>query len=141
MSETLTTNGAFPIVPYTDPRAGIAWLERTFGAVATAVHPPEPDQPLEHAEVRVGTGLVMINSADRDDDSPFELSGQVLLYVVVDDPDALHDRAVAAGAEIVMGLTDQDYGSREFAARQCLELRNVPPEPGLTRSARRDAVP
>jgi uncharacterized glyoxalase superfamily protein PhnB len=38
-------------------------------------------------------------------------------YVTVDDPDALHDRAVAAGAEIVMGLTDQDYGSREFAAR------------------------
>ena len=37
--------------------------------------------------------------------------------VVVDDPDALHDRAVAGGAEIVMGLTDQDYGSREFAAR------------------------
>ena len=33
------------------------------------------------------------------------------------DADALHDRAVAGGAEIVMGLTDQDYGSREFAAR------------------------
>ena len=31
--------------------------------------------------------------------------------------DALHDRAAAGGAEIVMGLTDQDYGSREFAAR------------------------
>lgn len=31
--------------------------------------------------------------------------------------DGHHDRAVAAGAEIVMGLTDQDYGSREYAAR------------------------
>jgi uncharacterized glyoxalase superfamily protein PhnB len=35
----------------------------------------------------------------------------------IDIPDALHERAVAAGAETVMGLTDQEDGSREFAAR------------------------
>jgi uncharacterized glyoxalase superfamily protein PhnB len=38
-------------------------------------------------------------------------------YVVVDDPDALHDRAKAAGATIERELSDQDYGSREFTAR------------------------
>ncbi len=117
MPETATMNGAFPIMPYSRPREAIAWLERAFDAEATAVYPPEPDQPLVHAEVRVGTGLVMINDADRSDGSPFALPGPVLVYVVVDDPDALHDRAAAAGAEIVSGLTDQDYGSREFAAR------------------------
>jgi uncharacterized glyoxalase superfamily protein PhnB len=116
MTETLTVNGAVPIVPFADPRAGIAWLEETFGAVATLVVPPEPDQPLKHAEVKVGNGLVMIDDADRTD-SPFALAGPVVVYVVVDDPDALHDHAVAAGAEVVMELTDQDYGSREFAAR------------------------
>ena len=37
-------------------------------------------------------------------------------YVVSDDPDSLHDRAVvAAGAEIIVGPHDTDYGSREFA--------------------------
>ncbi|WP_199178254.1 VOC family protein [Mycobacterium hubeiense] len=117
MTETMTINGAFPIVPYKNPREGIAWLERTFGAVATAVHPPDPELPLEHAEVKVGTGLVMINDAERDGGSPFNMPDPVLLYVVVDDPDALHDRAVSAGADIVMGLTDQDYGSRDFAVR------------------------
>jgi uncharacterized glyoxalase superfamily protein PhnB len=117
MAETTTLQGAYPIVPYARPREAIAWLERAFGAEAIAVHPPEPDQPLRHAEVRVGSGLVMINDAERGDDSPYALPGPVLVYVVVDDPDALHDRAAAAGAEIVMGLTDQDYGSREFAAR------------------------
>jgi uncharacterized glyoxalase superfamily protein PhnB len=31
--------------------------------------------------------------------------------------DSLHDTAAAAGAEIVLPPTDQDYGSRDFAAR------------------------
>jgi uncharacterized glyoxalase superfamily protein PhnB len=116
MSETLTINGAVPIVPFSNPRAAIDWLEKAFGAVATFVVPAEVDQPLKHAEVKVGNGLVMIGDADCSG-SAFALPGPVVVYVVVDDPDALHDRAAAAGAEIVMGLTDQDYGSREFAAR------------------------
>ncbi|STZ62067.1 VOC family protein [Mycolicibacterium tokaiense] len=109
-------NGAVPIVPYVDPRAAISWLEKAFDATPTLVVPPEPDQPLAHAEVAVGTGVVMIDDAERTD-SPFALPGPVVLYVVVDDPDLLHARAEAAGAEIIMPLTDQDYGSREFAAR------------------------
>jgi uncharacterized glyoxalase superfamily protein PhnB len=43
--------------------------------------------------------------------------GSLSIYVVVDDPDAVHDRAAAAGADVVMPLTDQDYGSRDFAVR------------------------
>ena len=111
-----TINGAVPVVPYHDPRKAIGWLERTFGAVPTLVVPPEADQPLVHAEVMIGAGLVMVDDADRTD-SPFALPGPVVVYVTVDDPDALHDRAAAAGAEIVMGLTDQEYGSRDFAVR------------------------
>ena len=33
------------------------------------------------------------------------------------DPDAHHERAVAAGAQIVRELTDQPYGAREYTAR------------------------
>jgi uncharacterized glyoxalase superfamily protein PhnB len=110
-------NGAVPIVPFTDPRSAIAWLENAFGAVPTLVVPAEPDQPLVHAEVAIGTGVVMIDDADRGVETPFGLPGPVVVYVVVEDPDSLHERAAAAGAEIVMGLHDQDYGSREFAAR------------------------
>jgi uncharacterized glyoxalase superfamily protein PhnB len=39
------------------------------------------------------------------------------MYVAVDDPDAHHDRAKAAGAEITRELVDQPYGSREYGAR------------------------
>jgi uncharacterized glyoxalase superfamily protein PhnB len=117
MTATTTVHGAFPIVPYDRPREAIAWLERAFAAEATAVHPPEPDQPLVHAEVRVGSGLVMLGDTARASESPFAMPGPVSIYVVVDDPDAVFARAAGAGAEIVRGLTDQDYGSREFAAR------------------------
>jgi uncharacterized glyoxalase superfamily protein PhnB len=109
-------NGAVPIVPYRNPRAAIQWLARAFDATPTLVVPPEEDQPLVHAEVAIGTGLVMVDDAERTD-SPFALPGPVVVYVVVDDPDALHSKASDAGAEIVMPPTDQDYGSREFAAR------------------------
>jgi uncharacterized glyoxalase superfamily protein PhnB len=39
------------------------------------------------------------------------------MYVVVEDIDAHHDRAAAAGAEVVRALQDTDYGSREYSAR------------------------
>ncbi|MFI6154860.1 VOC family protein [Kitasatospora sp. NPDC051170] len=42
--------------------------------------------------------------------------GGFTAYVVTARPDAVHDRAVAAGATITMGLTETDYGSRDFAA-------------------------
>ena len=38
-------------------------------------------------------------------------------YVVTDDPDGLFARATAAGAEILVGLHETDYGSRDFAVR------------------------
>lgn len=37
--------------------------------------------------------------------------------IEVDDVDAVHDRAVAAGAEIVYPLTDEEWGLRRFFVR------------------------
>jgi uncharacterized glyoxalase superfamily protein PhnB len=39
------------------------------------------------------------------------------VYVYVEDVDAHHARARAAGAEIVRALADTEYGSREYGAR------------------------
>jgi len=39
------------------------------------------------------------------------------VYVYVEDVDAHHARARAAGAEIVRPLQDTDYGSREYSVR------------------------
>jgi len=71
---------------------------------------------VEHAQLSwpLGGG-VMLGSADADDD--LRWLGTFGAYVVRDDPDGLHARAVAAGAEIVAGVHDTDYGSRDFSAR------------------------
>ena len=39
------------------------------------------------------------------------------VYIVVDDPEALHDRAVAADVEIVSPLENPEYGGAFFACR------------------------
>ena len=52
--------------------------------------------------------------ASFDDIAP---SGPVSIYLVTDEPDDLHDRAVEAGAEIVMPLFDEEYGSRGFSCK------------------------
>jgi uncharacterized glyoxalase superfamily protein PhnB len=39
------------------------------------------------------------------------------IYIAIEDADAGFARAKAAGADILMGLTDTDYGSRDFICR------------------------
>ncbi len=44
-------------------------------------------------------------------------AGKQSIYIIVDDADAHHARAKAAGAEIVMEVADQDYGGRLYSCR------------------------
>jgi uncharacterized glyoxalase superfamily protein PhnB len=44
-------------------------------------------------------------------------TGPTVVYISLDEVDSVHDRALAAGAEILMAPTDQDYGSRDFVAK------------------------
>ena len=105
----------FPILQYRDARAAIAWLERAFAFQADAVQ-ETPDGDIGHAELRCGAGRMMLSS--HREGGPFgDHTGRGWTYVVVTDPDAHHERAVAAGAQIVHPLTDQPYGSRDYSAR------------------------
>lgn len=103
-----------PILQYADPDAALEWLQRAFALEVKAVHRDDAGT-VRHAEVRAGAGIVMFGGADTERFGDHR--GQAWLYVAVPEVDALHDRASEAGADIVMGLTDQDYGSREFSAR------------------------
>ncbi len=56
----------------------------------------------------------MLGSADPDGTAFQRRTGGSGVYVVTAEPDALHARAIAAGAVEVMPLTDTEYGSRTF---------------------------
>ena len=75
---------------------------------------------VDHAELAwpAGGGIMLSSAREPGTDDPFPIRpGTFGAYVVTDDPDGLCARARAAGAEITMELTDTDYGSRDFGAR------------------------
>lgn len=106
-----------PSFRYADARGAIAFLTDAFGFEEHAVH-ADADGVVMHAELKLGgDAYIMLGQARDDDDGDRVPSGPSSVYVVLDDPDAHHARAAAAGAEIVQAPKDQDYGSREYAAR------------------------
>jgi len=107
----------WPILTFRDARAAASFLSEAFGFEQVALYAREDDPSIvEHAEMRwpLGGG-VMFGTAGKDD-SPFgkRAPGNDSVYVVCDDADALFARATAAGATVVRGLKDEDYGSRGF---------------------------
>ena len=110
----------FPALRYRDADTAINWLGSAFGFEAKTVHRGE-DGSVQHAELRLGSNLVMLGEAREDGwmggEAPEPLRSTTSLYVVVPEPDELHTRAVAAGADVVRALEDMDYGSREFSVR------------------------
>ncbi|MGH9247178.1 MAG: VOC family protein [Acidimicrobiales bacterium] len=121
---TTTTQQAtvWPVLAYRDARAALAFLGDAFGFEQRAAYARDDDDSfIEHAEMRWPLGGGVMFGSVAMDDSPFGqmTAGTHAVYVVCDDPDALFTRAVAAGAKVVRGLADEDYGSRGFTVRDC----------------------
>ncbi len=106
----------YPALRYRDARAAIEWLCQAFGFQRHVVF-DAPDGSVGHAELQMGTAVIGLSSIGPVSDANPWTSVSQGLYVCVTDVDALHDRARAAGAGMVMPLTNQDYGSRDFSAR------------------------
>ncbi|WP_416975283.1 VOC family protein [Streptomyces sp. 4F14] len=107
-----------PTVLYGDAKAAIRQLTEAFGFTELTVYEGEGGVIL-HAELVYGNGVVMLGSKGRGGvfDAAMKGAGPTGTYVVVDDVDAHHRRAVEQGAEILMPPTDQDYGARDYLAR------------------------
>jgi len=112
------TTSVWPSVRCRDTRALIDFLVAAFGFEEQFSVPGEDGKGIIHAQIRwPGGGGVMLGDAEVGDAFHLALPfGPVSIYVVTDQPDALHDRAVAAGATIDKGLRDEEYGSRGFSA-------------------------
>jgi uncharacterized glyoxalase superfamily protein PhnB len=106
----------WPTLRARDARALIRFLVDAFGFEQTVVH-GEGDR-VDHAELAWPPGGgIMLGSASATDSTGVTGPGGFSAYVVTAEPDALHARARAAGAEITAERHDTDYGSRDFAAR------------------------
>ncbi|GAA1430122.1 VOC family protein [Streptomyces thermospinosisporus] len=107
-----------PTLLYTDAKAAIRQLTEAFGFTELSVYEGE-DGSVEHAELAQGNGVVMLGTKGRGGafDTAMKAAGPAGIYVVVDDVDGHHQRAVEHGAEILMPPTDQAYGSRDYMAR------------------------
>lgn len=108
----------WPSLRATDARALIRFLVDAFGFEETVVY--GEGERVDHAQLDwpEGGGVMLGSTRPPDADDPWPLqAGTFGGYVVTADPDAVHARAVAAGAQITTGLHETDYGSRDFAAR------------------------
>jgi uncharacterized glyoxalase superfamily protein PhnB len=109
----------YPIIAYDDAPAAIAWLQRVFAFVPLLIMTGEQGE-IQHAELRLGDGVIMPTTRQRtpDPENPWSQPlGTQGLYVALDNVDAHYEHAVHAGAEIVRPLADTSYGSREYSAR------------------------
>ncbi|WP_405140015.1 VOC family protein [Sphaerisporangium sp. NBC_01403] len=108
----------WPTLRARDARSLIAFLVDAFGFEETVSY--GDGERVDHAQLDwpLGGGIMLGSVREPGADNPWSLPpGTFGAYVVTDDPDALFARATKAGAEVVYGLRETDYGSRDFAVR------------------------
>ena len=101
-----------PYITMDDTAEAIGFYQRAFGAEEIMRH-SEAGRVL-HAQIRIGKSMLMLH-----DENPAwpayrcakSYGGSPLnLFLYVDDADALVERAISAGARLVMPVVDQEYG-------------------------------
>lgn len=121
-----------PMIAYADAAAAIDWLTEAFGfREREGQRYTADDGTVTHAELERDGSIVMLatpnaeyqgprrhretcEAARRWQDNPWVIDG---LFVEVDDVDAHHTRAVAAGATVIRALEDvEGVGLRLYTA-------------------------
>jgi len=109
-----TVRAVIPMLVCRDAAAEVEFCKKAFGAVEVARR-PTPDGGVVHATLRIGEELVMIhgefpNLASRAPQT--DGSSPVVIYVYVEDADFAIDKAVIAGAKVLLPIMDQPWGDR-----------------------------
>lgn len=116
----MTRQTIFPALRYRDARAAVGWLVDAFGLERVNVYDDDTGV-IQHAELRFGDSMIMFGQVRAPVAGEYSAiappPGSAALYAIADDVDAHCERARAAGADIVLAPRDQDYGSREYTAR------------------------
>jgi uncharacterized glyoxalase superfamily protein PhnB len=118
-----------PFIGYEDAAGAIDWLERAFGFRERRDARSEEDGKITHAELELQGARIYLSTppcyasprtlqaeseaARRSYDNPWVIDGH---FVEVDDVDAHHERARAAGATIIRELDEPGIGLRIYTA-------------------------
>lgn len=106
-----------PYFSYRDAAAAMVWLGEAFGFRKVQAY-STPEGEVVHAEMSFGGGVIMLGTGDPPpvgDPRATSPNGHGV-YVVVEDVDAHHERAVAAGARVVYPPEDTEFGTRRYRA-------------------------
>lgn len=118
MSESVAPvpDGFRTITPYLYVRnapEAIAFYERAFGAIERFRLVDDDSDRVRHAEIELGSSRLFLTDVPLAPETitpSVDSTSPVWLYLYVSSPDALFDRAVAAGAEVVTPMGDQKWG-------------------------------
>jgi uncharacterized glyoxalase superfamily protein PhnB len=100
-----------PVLAVHDLERSAAWYGEVFGCTAVGVDPGNWTFCRAGAiEFMLGRCPEVVTASEIGDHS-------YLAYLRVDDVDAFHSRAVAAGADITKPLRSEPWGMREFGVR------------------------
>ncbi len=112
--QAITAQILTPYIAVHDGAAALDWYAAAFGAIETVRYVGD-DGRLGHAEFTFNGARIMLSDAYPEigvvDANSYEGSS-CALHMEVSDCDALHDRAVEAGATSMAPPTDQPHGAR-----------------------------
>jgi PhnB protein len=113
MTSKHVPNNLRTVTPYLTVKGAdalLVFLSRTFGAEEVECH--RDAGAIVHAKVRIDDSVIELSEATA------QWSAMpCALHVYVPDCDAVHARAVAAGATVLHEPMDQPYGERSSAVR------------------------
>ena len=111
MPQTIT-----PYLLYEDVDAALDFLSGAFG-FREHLRLTAPEGYVNHAEMRLADGAIFLGDPGEHYRNPKRLGQYTAgLYVLVDDVDGHHERAKAAGADIIEEPRDEPYGHRRYSA-------------------------
>lgn len=109
MSVQYKPDGWHTVTPYiynTNTAETINFAVAAFGATLKEKH-LMPDGSVMHAEITIGDSIIMMGDA-RDGKPPMP----TMLYLYVEDCDAMYAKAMAAGGKSLLEPTTEFYGDR-----------------------------
>ncbi len=138
------TQRVVPFIAYEDAAAAIDWLTNAFGFRESGERVTDENEVVTHAEMELDGARIMLSTptpeyrsprrhaeeceqARRWLDNPWVIDG---LFVEVDDVDGHHERAVAAGANVIRDLDEPGIGFRIYSVEDLEGHRWMFGQPG-----------